>query len=144
MNTLTLFLLSLLVLERIVYYFSITNTRDLKIVWKSFWYWIRFWKPIQKWIWSTYPEINRELYVKWRKEAFQTIITDENRDDSYYHVYDNPEHKPIKDRTPEENKFIAKKKIIYDQIKEYEFNKELEYLKTNHPKYYWIRKLKII
>lgn len=131
----------MLVLERTVYYFSISSKRDIQIVWKSFLEFFKIWKNIKYWLRKKHPDIPNELRVKWRDMAY--AIAPES--DRHYLKENEP---PIWIRpegyTPEQKEAQIKCDIIINKMEASYDNYLMEWLKTNHPKFYWIRRLKII
>ncbi|HAH37790.1 MAG TPA: hypothetical protein DCL81_15150 [Algoriphagus sp.] len=142
----TLALVFLLVIDRLIYYAS-RPKKDLLTVWKSFWYWIRFWKPIgeaiRSYLIKNYPHISRDVSHQWFKKSFCEVFDNEEK------LRINQEHFNLQQKNQfslndQEKLELEIYQELYKKWMKRKRQLKQEWLKTHHPKYYWLHKLKII
>lgn len=140
---LTLALVILLALERTAYYFAIAKKKDVIIILKSFWDHLLFWKPIQDRIRKKVPhfEENEELFQKWRNEVVGNILNT----GKIIKAWDDHFHLRHRTRlSPEEEESLKLSNETQERINKSRKDFQLNWLKTEHPKFYWLKKLRII
>lgn len=138
-----LVLVSLLVAERSLYYLFTLSDKQ----WKEIWYYIRFWKPIRRsirlYFIKNYPDISVDLYDSWNGKAFYTVHDSEEKI-RFHRAASQIFWRLEESWTEQDKKDMQEYERLHLLWKKEKFKMKLQWLKSNHPKYYWLHKLHLI
>jgi hypothetical protein len=124
----------LLALDMVSRHFSKVTWKEVKKTWKNAWYYICFWKPLRRWVWSKIPKIPNEKWEELSLKSFQKVIdTPEKKEIIDFYL---PYFKDIEYWTPEEKEIGEKRKRLIDQVKYEQRIFENQYIMETQP---WTR-----